>query len=40
MDSLNSTHIIATALSAFLRYWREGLVDFRGGLPAAMTASQ
>ena len=24
-----------TTLSAFLRYWREGLVDFRGGLPAA-----
>lgn len=25
-----------TTLSAFLRYWREGLVDFRGGLPAAV----
>lgn len=24
-----------TTLSAFLRYYREGLVDFRGGLPAA-----
>lgn len=28
----------ATSLSAFLRYWREGLVDFRGGLPAAVSA--
>lgn len=28
----------ATSLSAFLRYWREGLVDFRGGLPAALAA--
>jgi len=28
----------ATSLSAFLRYWREGLVDFRGGLPAAISA--
>lgn len=28
----------ATSLSAFLRYWREGLVDFRGGLPAAVAA--
>lgn len=27
-----------TSLSAFLRYWREGLVDFRGGLPAALAA--
>lgn len=27
-----------TSLSAFLRYWREGLVDFRGGLPAAVAA--
>lgn len=27
-----------TTLSAFLRYWREGLVDFRGGLPAAAAA--
>lgn len=27
-----------TTLSAFLRYWREGLVDFRGGLPAALAA--
>lgn len=27
-----------TTLSAFLRYWREGLVDFRGGLPAAVSA--
>jgi uncharacterized protein len=27
-----------TTLSAFLRYWREGLVDFRGGLPAAVAA--
>jgi uncharacterized membrane protein YfcA len=27
-----------TSLSAFLRYWREGLVDFRGGLPAAASA--
>lgn len=27
-----------TTLSAFLRYWREGLVDFRGGLPAATGA--
>lgn len=27
-----------TTLSAFLRYWREGLVDFRGGLPAAASA--
>jgi hypothetical protein len=25
-------------LLAFLRYWREGLVDFRGGAPAAVTA--
>jgi len=25
-------------LLAFLRYWREGLVDFRGGAPAAITA--
>lgn len=28
-----------TTLSAFLRYWREGLVDFRGGLPAALAAA-
>jgi len=28
----------ATSFSAFLRYWREGLVDFRGGLPAAASA--
>jgi uncharacterized protein len=28
----------ATSFSAFLRYWREGLVDFRGGLPAALAA--
>ena len=28
-----------TTLSAFLRYWREGLVDFRGGLPAAAAAT-
>lgn len=28
----------ATSFSAFLRYWREGLVDFRGGLPAAVSA--
>jgi uncharacterized membrane protein YfcA len=27
-----------TMLSAFLRYWREGMVDFRGGLPAAFAA--
>jgi len=27
-----------TTLSAFLRYWREGMVDFRGGLPAAFAA--
>jgi len=27
-----------TSLSAFLRYWRDGLVDFRGGLPAAVAA--
>lgn len=27
-----------TSFSAFLRYWREGLVDFRGGLPAALAA--
>jgi uncharacterized protein len=27
-----------TSLSALLRYWREGLVDFRGGLPAAAAA--
>lgn len=27
-----------TSFSAFLRYWREGLVDFRGGLPAAASA--
>lgn len=27
-----------TTLSAFLRYWREGLVDFRGGLPAVLAA--
>lgn len=27
-----------TSLSAFLRYWREGLVDFRGGAPAAASA--
>lgn len=27
-----------TTLSAFLRYWREGLVDFSGGLPAAGAA--
>lgn len=27
-----------TSLSAFLRYWREGLVDFRGGLPATLAA--
>ncbi len=26
-----------TTLSAFLRYTREGLVDFRGGLPAAIS---
>lgn len=25
-------------LLAFLRYWREGLVDFRGGAPAALAA--
>ncbi|MCK7497492.1 MAG: sulfite exporter TauE/SafE family protein [Comamonadaceae bacterium] len=25
-------------LLAFLRYWREGLVDFRGGAPAAVAA--
>ena len=25
-------------LLAFLRYWREGLVDFRGGVPAALAA--
>jgi hypothetical protein len=25
-------------LLAFLRYWREGLVDFRGGTPAAVAA--
>jgi len=23
---------------AFLRYWREGLVDFQGGAPAALAA--
>jgi uncharacterized membrane protein YfcA len=28
----------ATSFSAFLRYWRERLVDFRGGLPAAASA--
>lgn len=28
-----------TSLSAFLRYWRDGLVDFRGGLPAAAAAT-
>lgn len=28
----------ATSFSAFLRYWREGLVDFRGGMPAALAA--
>lgn len=27
-----------TTLSAFMRYVREGLVDFRGGLPAAVSA--
>lgn len=27
-----------TSASAFLRYWREGLVDFRGGLPAVLAA--
>lgn len=27
-----------TTLSAFLHYWREGLVDFRGGLQAALAA--
>jgi uncharacterized membrane protein YfcA len=26
------------ALLAFLRFWREGLVDFRGGAPAALAA--
>lgn len=28
----------ATSFSAFLRYWREGLVDFRGGMPAVLAA--
>lgn len=28
-----------TTLSAFLRYWREGLVDFRSGLPVALAAA-
>jgi hypothetical protein len=27
-----------TTLSAFLRYWREGLVDFRSGLPVVVAA--
>jgi uncharacterized membrane protein YfcA len=27
-----------TTLSAFLRYWREGLVDIRSGLPVALAA--
>ncbi len=30
----------ATSLSAFLRYWREGLVDFRDALPAPMLTAR